>query len=92
VPSDVAAVKVFQHAISISTDKPIGRLELIQAIMKSCKMETCKKCDAIKQAARFLSKEMVMFSQNNTTTRDKAEIQIAWNWKAVNSFESIMQR
>jgi hypothetical protein len=49
----------------------IGRLDLLTAMIKSCIMNTnnisnglenyCKKCKAAKQAARFLSKEMMEF-------------------------------
>lgn len=49
------------NAILISPGKPIGRLDLLPAIIRSCNIAGCPKCNTVRQAARFLSKEMMTF-------------------------------
>ena len=62
-------------AYPIALNEPIGRLELITASMKYCKMgpsKKCNVCNAMTSASRFLSKEMMIFSRNETKLEDKS--------------------
>ena len=51
------------HGILIQPDIPIGRLELVSSCIQSCRIiNSCDVCHELKFAARFLSKEMMVFT------------------------------
>ena len=61
------------HAISISTNKSIGRIDLISSIVRSCHEENCPICEKIKKSARFLSKNMFTFVSQPSNKYDCVE-------------------
>ena len=62
-------------AYPIALNEPIGRLELITASMKYCKIgpsKKCNVCNAMTSASRYLSKEMMIFSKIETNLEDES--------------------
>lgn len=56
------------HVVSIRFGIPIGRIELIEACIKSCRTsDRCRICHSLKSAARFLSKEMLVFTEHHSS-------------------------
>eukprot|EP00979_Chaetoceros_neogracilis_P009818 scaffold2250_cov289-Chaetoceros_neogracile.AAC.9 len=66
-----------QQAIPLCLNAPIGRIELISAIINTCdSRKSCSICSQITSAARFLSKEMMMFKLNSNEVADKDSIKL----------------
>jgi hypothetical protein len=66
---------ISNNSITISPDVPIGRIELIEACIQSCRTGgNCRVCHGLTVAARFLSKEMFVFQKNHNQQGTSDEI------------------
>jgi len=65
----------YKKFVAISLDVPIGRIELIEACLQSCRFgNNCRVCHGLTLAARFLSKEMFVFPNNSSKQGSSDEV------------------
>ena len=67
-----------QKSILVCVNEPIGRMELISAVLNTCdSRNSCPICSQISSAARFLSKEMMTFTlESNAAGKDSIKLVI----------------